>query len=37
MKQKILLAAALVHDPELIIFDEPPSGLDVTTAMASAT
>ena len=33
MKQKILLAAALAHDPELIIFDEPLSGLDVTTAM----
>jgi ABC-2 type transport system ATP-binding protein len=33
MKQKILLAAALVHDPDLIIFDEPLSGLDVTTAM----
>jgi ABC-2 type transport system ATP-binding protein len=33
MKQKILLAAALLHNPELIIFDEPLSGLDVTTGM----
>ena len=33
MKQKVLLAAALLHDPELIIFDEPLSGLDVTTAL----
>jgi len=33
MKQKILLAAALLHNPELIIFDEPLSGLDVTAAL----
>jgi ABC-2 type transport system ATP-binding protein len=33
MKQKVLLTAALLHDPELIIFDEPLSGLDVTTAL----
>jgi ABC-2 type transport system ATP-binding protein len=33
MKQKILLTAALLHNPELIIFDEPLSGLDVTTAL----
>lgn len=33
MKQKVLLVAALLHDPELIIFDEPLSGLDVTTAL----
>ena len=33
MKQKILLTAALLHDPEVVIFDEPLSGLDVTTAM----
>lgn len=33
MKQKILISAALVHDPDLVIFDEPLSGLDVTTAL----
>jgi len=33
MKQKILLAAALLHDPELIILDEPFSGLDVDSAL----
>ncbi len=33
MKQKILLAAALLHDPELIILDEPFSGLDVNSAL----
>ena len=33
MRQKILLSAALMHNPELLILDEPFSGLDVTTAM----
>ena len=32
MKQKVSLAVALVHDPEIIIFDEPTNGLDVITA-----
>ncbi len=32
MKQKNALVLALVHDPELIIFDEPTNGLDVITA-----
>ena len=33
MKQKILISAALMHDPDIIIFDEPLSGLDVTSAL----
>jgi ABC-2 type transport system ATP-binding protein len=33
MKQKILITAALLHDPEVVIFDEPLSGLDVTSSM----
>ena len=33
MRQKILLSAALIHNPELLILDEPLSGLDVTTAL----
>jgi ABC-2 type transport system ATP-binding protein len=33
MKQKVLISAALLHDPDVLIFDEPLSGLDVTTAL----
>jgi ABC-2 type transport system ATP-binding protein len=33
MKQKVLIIAALLHDPEVLIFDEPDSGLDVTAAL----
>ncbi len=33
MKQKVLITAALLHNPQILIFDEPLSGLDVTTAL----
>jgi ABC-2 type transport system ATP-binding protein len=33
MRQKVLLSAALIHNPDILLLDEPLSGLDVTTAM----
>jgi ABC-2 type transport system ATP-binding protein len=34
MRQKILLSAALLHNPKIVVLDEPVSGLDVSTALA---
>jgi ABC-2 type transport system ATP-binding protein len=32
MRQRIVLISALMHDPELLVIDEPFSGLDITSA-----
>ena len=32
MKQKAAIAVSLVHDPKIVIFDEPTNGLDIVTA-----
>jgi sodium transport system ATP-binding protein len=34
MKQKVSLARAIVHDPPVLVFDEPTAGLDVLVARA---
>jgi ABC-2 type transport system ATP-binding protein len=33
MRQKVLISAALLHDPQIVIFDEPNSGLDVASTL----
>jgi ABC-2 type transport system ATP-binding protein len=33
MKQRVLISAALLHDPDVLILDEPLSGIDVTSAL----
>lgn len=32
MKQKAAIAVSLVHNPDIVIFDEPTNGLDIVTA-----
>jgi ABC-2 type transport system ATP-binding protein len=33
MRQKVLIAAALLHDPQVVVYDEPCSGLDVASTL----
>ncbi len=33
MRQRIVLISAMMHDPDLLVLDEPFSGLDVTSAL----
>jgi ABC-2 type transport system ATP-binding protein len=33
MRQKVLISSALLHNPDILVFDEPLSGLDVSSAL----
>ena len=33
MRQKVVISAALLHDPDVVLFDEPLSGLDANAAV----
>ena len=34
MKQKTSIARTIIHDPDIIVFDQPTTGLDVMTSRA---
>jgi ABC-2 type transport system ATP-binding protein len=33
MRQRILISGAILHDPDVLIFDEPLSGLDISSVL----
>jgi sodium transport system ATP-binding protein len=34
MRQKVSIARTIIHDPDVVVFDEPTAGLDVMTSRA---